>query len=263
MDSPELIRALIVCLTALGASALTFFSGFGLGTLLMPVFAVFYPIEVAVASTAIVHFLNSLFKLTLVGRHADRPTVLRFGLPAIVAAVIGAWLLATLSTSTPLLTWNVAGLQGTVLPAKLVVGVLLLVLTIFEMSPAGAGWRVPPQYLPIGGALSGFLGGVSGMQGALRTAFLIRLGLSKEAFIGTGVVVAALVDLSRLGVYSRTIADHQQGLDVGLLAAAVACAFVGAVVGNKFLHKVTLAGVQRVVGFALVLAGLGLALGLL
>ena len=87
------MTAIAVCLIAFGASALTFFSGFGLGTLLLPAFAFFYPIEIAVASTAVVHFLNGLFKLLLVGRHADRRTVLRFGIPAIPAAFLGAWLL--------------------------------------------------------------------------------------------------------------------------------------------------------------------------
>ena len=68
---------LIVCTVALVASALTFFSGFGLGTLLLPTFALFFPIDHAVALTAVVHFLNSLFKLALAGRHADRRVVLR------------------------------------------------------------------------------------------------------------------------------------------------------------------------------------------
>ena len=45
----------VVSLIAALASSLTFFSGFGLGTLLLPAFALFYPIELAVASTAVVH----------------------------------------------------------------------------------------------------------------------------------------------------------------------------------------------------------------
>lgn len=35
---------LIVCAVALIASGLTFFSGFGLGTILMPVLALFFPV---------------------------------------------------------------------------------------------------------------------------------------------------------------------------------------------------------------------------
>ncbi len=58
---------MLVCLVALLASGLTLFSGFGLGTLLLPAFALFFPVEIAVAATAIVHLINNLFKLLLVG----------------------------------------------------------------------------------------------------------------------------------------------------------------------------------------------------
>ena len=92
---------LIVAATAFAASALTLYSGFGLGTILLPAFALFFPVETAVAATAIVHLLNNLFKGGLLGRRADWPTVLRFGLPAVPAALAGAWLLAWLGGATP------------------------------------------------------------------------------------------------------------------------------------------------------------------
>jgi hypothetical protein len=38
----------------------------------MPVFAIFFPVELAVALTAIVHFLNNVLKLALLGR--SRPS---------------------------------------------------------------------------------------------------------------------------------------------------------------------------------------------
>src|SRR5512134_2033325 len=87
----------IVGAAALLVSILTLFSGFGLGTLLMPVFALFFPVEVAVAQTAVVHFANNLFKLVLFGRQADRRAVLAFGGPAFLASLAGAGLLVGLS----------------------------------------------------------------------------------------------------------------------------------------------------------------------
>jgi hypothetical protein len=63
-----------ICLAALISSGLSLFSGFGLGTLLMFVFAVFFPVEIAIALTAIVHYLNNLFKLPLLrGGTPTRP----------------------------------------------------------------------------------------------------------------------------------------------------------------------------------------------
>jgi uncharacterized protein len=257
------MTAIVIGLIAFAASALTFFSGFGLGTLLLPAFAFFYPIEIAVASTAVVHFLNGLFKLLLVGRDADRRTVLRFGLPAIAAAFVGAWLLLRLAATSPIVTYTLLGLPATILPAKLAVGVLLLVITALELSPRYEHIAFPSKYVPLGGVLSGFFGGVSGMQGALRSAFLIRLGLSKEAFIGTGVVVATLIDISRLGVYAKRLVSHHSELNYTVLAVAVVCAFLGALLGNRFLRKLTIRALQRIVGIMLVVVALALIVGIL
>jgi uncharacterized membrane protein YfcA len=257
------MQAALICIVAFAASALTFFSGFGLGTLLLPAFAVFYPIEVAVASTAVVHFLNGLFKLALVGRFANWRIVLRFGIPAIAAAFLGAWLLIRLSDIRPVATYSLVGFHATIVPAQLVVGALLLLITLVELSPRFEAVAVPPKYVPIGGLLSGFFGGISGMQGALRSAFLIRVGLSKEAFIGTGVVVATLIDITRLGVYGETLMNQRGALNVVLLSGAVLSAFLGAVLGNRFLRKLTLATLQRVVGIMLAVVAVGLMAGLL
>lgn len=88
-------------------AAVTLFSCFGLGTVLMPVFALFFPIEVAIAATAVVHLANNLFKIALVGRLAKRDVVLRFGIPAVIAAFAGAALLAFLAPAAPLATYKV------------------------------------------------------------------------------------------------------------------------------------------------------------
>jgi len=253
----------VVCLVALLASGLTFFSGFGLGTLLLPAFAIFFPIDQAVAMTAVVHFLNGLFKLGLVGRHADWRVVLRFGLPALAASFVGAWVLVWLSGVEPVLTYRLAGREFMVTPAKLAIGVLLLAFAHVELVPPIRDLSFGPRYLALGGLLSGFFGGLAGMQGALRSAFLVRAGLTKEAFVASGVVIACLIDVSRLGVYSRSLLAEGARLDYGLLGAAVASAFAGALVGNRFLKKLTMRGVQRIVAAMLFAVAVGLICGVL
>jgi uncharacterized membrane protein YfcA len=62
MTESVIVQYIVLCLAALAASGLTLFSGFGLGTLLMPVFAIYFPIEIAVAMTAVVH--RPIFKLS-------------------------------------------------------------------------------------------------------------------------------------------------------------------------------------------------------
>src|SRR3990167_3688466 len=121
-----------VALTAFLASGLTLFSGFGLGTLLLPAFALFFPLELAISLTAVVHFLNGLFKLCPVGRTANRRVLLRFGIPAIAFSFLGAWLLFRLSGMEPLITYMAFGRQLQVFPVNLVVGLVLLAFVLAE-----------------------------------------------------------------------------------------------------------------------------------
>ena len=74
------MMSLTIIVTAFFASLLTLFSGFGLGTILMPVVAVFFPVTTAVAMTAFVHLLNSLFKLTTLWKYIDWRVTARFGI---------------------------------------------------------------------------------------------------------------------------------------------------------------------------------------
>lgn len=253
----------VVCAVALIASALTFFSGFGLGTLLLPAFTLFFPVDAAVASTAVVHFLNGLFKLAIVGRATDLRVLWRFGGPAIAAAFGGAWLLLRLADLQPLATYRLGGISAEVTLVKITVGLLLLAFALLELTPRFAALSLPPSYMPLGGLLSGFLGGLSGMQGALRSAFLVRSGLSKEAFVATSVSIAVVVDIARLGVYSRIFMEQREQLEFPLLAAAAFAAFVGAVSGNALLRKITMKAIQRIVAIMLVVVALALIAGVL
>src|SRR5512133_2289269 len=91
------METVLISIVAFFTAILTFFSGFGLGTILLPVFAIFFPVEIAVALTGIVHFTNNLFKAALTGRNADKQVLLKFGVPAFLASFAGAWLLLKIS----------------------------------------------------------------------------------------------------------------------------------------------------------------------
>jgi uncharacterized membrane protein YfcA len=256
----------VVCLAALVVAALTLYSGFGLGTLLMPVFALFFPVQIAVAAAAIVHLANNLFKVGLVGKHADRPVLLRFAVPAALAGLVGALLLTYVTALPPLARYSLGGRDHAVTIAKLVIAVLMVAFALFELLPRFEKIQFKPRYLPLGGVLSGFFGGLSGHQGALRSAFLINVGLSKEAFIGTGVLAAVLVDVVRLSVYGVSfVAKDWQALVSGglpLVVAATATAFLGSWLGARWMKKITMGTVRRLVGGMLFVLALALGTGL-
>ena len=254
---------LVVCLTAFTASGLTLFSGFGLGTLLLPAFALFFPVAAAVALTALVHFANNFFKLFLLLRRADWRMAARFGAPAVVASFGGAKVLVWLSGLAPVGAYEVADRTFHVVPVKLVVAGLMAAFGLLECFPALPVPSVGVPGLVLGGALSGFFGGLSGHQGAFRSAFLIRSGLGKEAFIATGAVIACLVDLTRLAVYGGHFSRVGAGENLPLLLAAAGSAFLGAYAGTRYLEKVTMAAVQRTVGAMLILIAASLGAGLI
>ncbi len=258
-----MVAVLVIGIVSFLASALTFFSGFGLGTILLPVFALFSPPGIAVAMTAIVHLANNLGKLFLVGRHADRDVALRFGLPAVIAAWAGASALVWISGLSPLHEYSCMGRDCSITPIKVVISLLMVLFAVVELSGSKESMSLDRRYLPLGGVLSGFFGGLSGHQGALRSVFLLRCGLTKESFIATGVVVACVVDVIRLGVYGSRFGAGLGGEDTRLLIAAVVCAFLGAVVGRRLLTKITMRTVQLVVSIMLFVIAAGLGTGIL
>lgn len=259
---------LSVVLAAFFAAGLTLYSGFGLGTLLLPVFALFFPAEMAVVATAMVHGANNLFKVSLLGRNADFEVVLKFGLPAIVAALAGALMLGWIAESAAGITIEVnekAVIRMT--PVKLVIGLLMIGFALFELLPRFRKLEFERRHLPLGGLLSGFFGGLSGHQGALRSAFLAKTGLSTERFVASNAVIGFLVDLTRISVYLALFAaagGKAAGFDAWpLVISGALAAFSGVLLGKRYLHKVTMASVQTLVGLLLFGVGLALVTGLL
>ncbi len=254
---------IIIGIVAGFASLLTFFSGFGLGTILTPTLFLFFPVEIAVALSGIVHLLNNLFKITLVKDQINWGTAVKFGVPAIIGALIGALVLVRLPDTTVLYTYQLGSKTCQITPLKLIMAALMLFFSLFEIVPYFKKLEFKRDKLFIGGLLSGFFGGLSGNQGALRSAFLLRCGLSKEGFIATGIATACAVDITRLSVYfSRFVkVDFQKnGL---LLLVAVLCAFLGAYLGSKALKKITLGFIQMAVTIMIFILSILLALGII
>ena len=97
------MELVLIGAAALLASTLTLFSGFGLGTMMTPVFALFFPLPLAIAATAVVHLASNLFKVGLLARNADARVVALFGVPAALAALVGASVLGAIDR-LPVLT---------------------------------------------------------------------------------------------------------------------------------------------------------------
>jgi hypothetical protein len=252
---------LILILVSFGASWLTFFSGFGLGTMLTPVFYLFFgDIEIAVAATAVVHFLNNLFKFLLMKKSVDWKIALPFGAAAIPAAFVGAYLLAHFDDFI-ITNYSLFGRPLEIKAMNFVFGLILSGFALIELIPK---WNIAfsKQSLWLGGFISGFFGGLSGHQGALRTAFLVKYKLDKNTFIATGIVIALIIDVVRTSVYFSDLSKTEY-IDWTLVGISLSAALVGAISGKYFLQKMKLETLNLVVSIAMLIFGVALALGFL
>jgi len=232
----------------------------------MPVFAIFFPVEIAIALTAIVHLLNNLFKATLIWKHIDFKTVALFAIPAALMALVGALLLSVLSTDIVLFSYHVGESLFVVTLVKFVIALLLVVFAVIEIDRRFEKFSFSRKFLPLGGSLSGFFGGLSGHQGALRSMFLLRAGLTKEGFIATSIASAVLIDVSRLSVYGLSFfSRHFESVsgDSAFYMVVTAClgAFVGSFFGRKVLRKITMRSVQLIVGVMIIVLAVLLGTG--
>ena len=252
---------ILISLGAAVASAFTFLTGFGLGTILLPVFLLAMGPALAVAAVAPVHLFHNLGKFLLLRSHVDRVVLVQFGVPALAAAALGAWGLARLTDFPELGAWSLFGKTFSVCPLKLVIGLSLAVFSAWELFGGGGGIRGVPLWA--GGLASGLLGGLTGHQGAIRSAFFLGKNLPKETFIATGAAVACVVDFTRLAVYVQLFRSLGGSVPWPVIGAGIAGAAVGLWIGRHGLQRISGNGFRKVVGVGLLVFGIALALGII
>jgi uncharacterized membrane protein YfcA len=250
---------LLITLSAFLASLVTFYSGFGLATILMPIIAVFFPLPIAIGLTAVVHLVHSVLRTGLLWKAIDWNIVIGFGIPALIAVIPGAFVLQKLSLFSPLKEYSLFSIHGEISILHLCIGLLLILFATMEMFPN----KIGVKNLLLGGLLSGFFGGLSGNQGAIRSAFLIHTRLGKEAFIGTNAIIGAVVDMFRIVIYSWSFGQLLVHIDKVLLGTAIGGALAGVLLGMILLKKVTITFIQRIIIILLYFLGMLLILGII
>ena len=253
----------MVSIVTFAAAILTFFSGFGLGTILTPVMMIFFPTEIAIAFTGLVHFSNNVFKFFLVGKNIDKKVLIRFGLPSVIAALIGSYLLVLIDENIVVFSYYFFDKKIDVVLVKFLISILLIIFAIIDLIPKINNLHFDKKYLPVGGFLSGFFGGLSGNQGALRSAFLVKQGLEKSVFVATTVAISSLVDMTRLSVYSTNFFNLNYSDFYQLGFFSVVSAVAGSFIGNRLLKKVTIEQIKKIVALLLILLGISLLIGIL
>ncbi len=219
-------------------STVTLLTGFGVGAVLTPTFMLFHDIKTAVFLVAVVHLANNLLKLGLFRQYVNRNIFFRFGLVSIAGALVGSYLLGSMNSAL----------------IRLALGIYLVVTGASEFLPAASSLKIPKKFDLIAGFFSGLMGGLIGNQGAVRSAYLLNYGLSKEAFIATGVAIAILNDLTRIPLYIHDRIGFSVETALTLLVT-VGVAWLGTLTGTRLLKSISLERFRSIVSFVLAAFG--------
>ena len=213
----DFLFELAVVAAGVVAGGVASIAGFGIGSLLTPVFVTQVATQIAVAAVSIPHVAGTAARLWLLRGQIDRQLLIRFGLTSAAGGLTGALLQARTSS---------AGLT-------IVFGSLLLFVAITELTGLSKRMRFRGAAAWIAGALSGLLGGLVGNQGGIRSAAMLGVDVPRQAFVGTATAVALIVDGARLPVYLAT-----SGRELMMLWPTIVFATIGVIGGTLFGHRV-------------------------
>ena len=209
----------IVAAIAFFAGSVGSVAGFGIGSILTPLIATQLGTKFAVAAVTIPHIAGSSVRFWTLRHHVHRRVLLTFGAMSVIGGLLGAFTHAYWTSH-----------------------VLTIVLAIVLVITGAAGvfgfhYRFRGAAAQAGGVVSGFLGGLVGNQGPVRSAAMLGFDLSKEEFVATSVAIGMIVDIARLPVYfwseGRAMAAH-----LPLVVSMVVFVIAGTLLGRIVLGRV-------------------------
>jgi uncharacterized membrane protein YfcA len=230
---------LLIALVSAVAGAVASVAGFGIGSLLTPLFATVVDMRTAVAAVSIPHFLGTAVRFWRLRANVDKHVLLAFGITSAAGGLAGALLAAHASSS--ILT--------------IVFGALLTFVGITGLTGLSERMRFRGPLAWIAGAASGLFGGLVGNQGGIRSAALLGFNLPRDAFVATATAIALFVDFARLPVYVVT-QSHQIAAIATLLIIATIGVVAGTLLGERVLRLIPEAVFKRIVAILVLLLGI-------
>jgi len=220
------------------AGAIASVVGFGIGSVLTPLFAVRVGTQVAVAAVSIPHLFATALRFWRLRASVDRRVVLSFGITSAAGGLAGA-LLHSFASNRSL---------------AIVFGLLLLFVGISELTGYARRMRFGGPVAWVAGGISGVFGGLVGNQGGIRSAALLGFDLDRQAFVATATAIGLVVDGARMPVYfvTQTAAIARMW---PLVLIATLGTLAGTVLGVRTLRRIPETAFRRVVAILLLLLG--------
>ena len=224
-----MVTTALFFVVAFVAAVVASLAGFGAATLTTPLLSLIIDIKQTIILIAFFHGFSSLFKVIQLRYSVDIPTVLWYGIPAIITAIIGAYML------------------DIVVPAAIVLGLGVFLILFAITSLFNLSWRLPynKPVLVTGGIVTGFVTGLIGLGGAIRGAFLFSMQQKKEIYIATSSTIALFIDIARTVTYM--VRGSLESRYYWFIPVLLVISFVGTWLGVKLLRWVPENIVKRVV----------------
>jgi uncharacterized protein len=232
-------HTLLLTLAGIVAGAIAAISGFGIGSILTPLLAMWLGTKLAVALVSIPHFLGTALRFAVIRQHVNRRVLWSFGITSAAGGLLGAMLHI----------WLRSVVLGYIL------GVLLVFAGITGITGLAQRMKFGRTMAWIAGALSGMFGGLVGNQGGIRSAALLGFDLNRDEFVATATAIALLVDVFRMPVYAITQFGQVAAQWPTILLATVGV-IIGTLSGKWMLSRIP----QNM--FRMMVASIILALGI-
>lgn len=235
------MEILFLSFVVLIASIVGTTSGFGISTIMVPTLLLFFPLSSTLLLVGIIHWFGNLWKLLLFKKGLNLKLILSFGIPGILSSYLGAKL--------------VFSLPEEILIRALGFGFIIYVIYLF-LSPKFEV-KTDKKTTIFGGLTYGFIAGLTGVGGAVRSAFLMLYDLKKEIFIATSGAIALFVDTTRVATYIAEGSKLETEYLYGLILF-IPISFLGANIAKKLVGRIPQDKFRLVVAGFLLLAALNL-----
>lgn len=224
---------LAVLLVSVFSGATATVVGFGIGSLLTPLFSTRLELDLAVAAVILPHAAATAIRCFRLRRFIEWSIVRSFGLTSVAGALLGGYLYLHLTLSA----------------LREALGLLLLLTAVVELSGLTKRWRPQGVAVSLFGAISGLFGGMVGNQGGLRAAALVSFQLKPEQFVATATAIGLLVDAARLPAYAWKVGAELFPL-APLIVLATFGTITGTFFGEKILHRIPELWFRRAVAYS-------------
>ena len=218
-------------------------AGFGIGSILTPLFISRLGGSLAVAAVSIPHAIATAVRCWRLRRAISWPVVRSFGVLSAVGGLIGALLYARVGSRA----------------LEITLGVLLVATSVAAITDWTRKWKPSGIVAQTLGFLSGLLGGIAGNQGGLRAGALLIFALKPAEFVATSTAVGLAVDAARMPIYVWRAGPELLTV-LAPIGVATAGVLIGTLFGERLLFGLPPERFRRVVGLLIGVLGLWLIL---